>query len=144
MMDDLASPLEHALIVYNRIERALLRAPMRQIAPVLGVALLAAAGWLTTVSLGDQANAWLTGAGKGLHLCLALIAFGVGAGMVLRQAWAIVVGVVVVGLLQVLPYALVGGAVFVTGEALRIGLTAVGAELFAMVAVAMVIAGDDG
>lgn len=144
MMDDLASPLEHALIVYNRMERALLRAPVRQIAPVLGVALLAAGAWLAVVALGDQASAWFTSAGKGLHLVLALIALGVGTGMVLRQAWALVVSVLAVTLLQMLPYWLFGGAVFITDDASRIALTALGAELLAMVTVAMVIARDDG
>ncbi len=112
-MDDLSSPIEAALIRYDRVQQALLEQPLRLVVPLLGAALLATAVWLTLLLAGPEAlrAAGVSTAWRGWHSCIVPVAALLGLALLLRQPWAVLLLYPAVALLQVLPYVVFRGAV---------------------------------
>lgn len=88
MMDDLPEPVEEALIVYDRLEQALRRPPLAQLARLLGIVL--GAGSVAVLGHLVLARAWAVAPGAAtLTLAGALLTGAIGAALVRRQAWAL-------------------------------------------------------
>ena len=139
MMDDLASPLERALIAYNRVERSLLHAPMRTLAPALGGALLMAALTLALLIATASGEVLFTSTGAALHGTLALIGLALGAGWLLRKAWAVLALYPVVALLQAMPYLVLPAQLFRHEHVRQVAWAALGVESLVLIALAGLI-----
>jgi hypothetical protein len=128
MMDDLSSPVETGLIVYDRIEQALLQKPTRLYSLVLAAVLMLCALWLGLALHGpetlriDATSTW-----RGLHQAVAPVAALLGLGLAWRQSWAVALLYPAILVLQWLPallltQSLAGGSISVTALVLTVVL----------------------
>jgi hypothetical protein len=141
MMDDLSTPVESALIFFDRIEQALLGGAARALTVVLGVVLLSVALWLTLLIAGPiSMRIEATGAWVSLHTIAVAGAALLGVALVSRQAWAVLALYPAFALLQLLPVLAMRGALTggdITGAHL---LAALMLEGLGLVALAVAIA----